>query len=167
MKTDISSVIKNLASKFKTKDPFELIDALNIELMYDSSFSKLKGFYCIMNRQPYIVINQNLSREKKRIVAAHELGHDRLHRHLAKMGIMQEFELYDMTARPEFEANAFAAELLIEDSQINELIELGYDMEQISRCLSTDINLVGLKIGIMNTKGFNLRVSIEPKSNFL
>lgn len=158
---------RRLVRRFKTRNPFEIAEALNIEVMFDNSFSRLKGFYTIMNRQPYIVINGRLSEEKLRIVAAHELGHDRLHKHLARQGAMREFELYDMTARPEYEANSFAAELLIPDEEIKELISAGYDMEQISVMLSTDINLVGIKLGNMNSRGENYRIGIPPRGDFL
>ena len=158
---------QKLIRKFKTRDPFELIKDLGIELMFDDSFSKLKGFYTIMNRQPYIVINSNLSDYKMRIVAAHELGHHALHRKTASKKIMQEFELYDMTVRTEYEANCFAAELLISDEDIVELIEQGYDMEQISSILGTDINLVGIKLGNLNAGENKYNIGITPDGNFL
>ena len=49
----------------------------------------------------------------KRIVCAHEIGHDRLHRALAKKHGLQEFVLYDMATKPEYEANIVATEILL------------------------------------------------------
>ena len=44
-----------------------------------------------------------------RIVCAHELGHDQLHRNMAKTTPIHEFMLYDMKSKPEYEANIVAA----------------------------------------------------------
>jgi len=99
-----------------------------------------------MNRQPYIVINDNLPYEVQLIVAAHELGHDRLHRAFAKDYALQEFVLYDMKSRPEYEANVFAAELLIDTDEVLKLAREGFDQEQIAGQLKTDINLIGIKM---------------------
>ena len=163
----IINTARKLTDKFKTRDPYQIIKELGIELMFDNSFSKLKGFYTVMNRQAYIVINSNMTEEKMRIVAAHELGHHILHKKTASQKIMQEFELYDMKVRSEFEANCFAAELLIGDDEVVELIQSGYDMEQIASLLSVDVNLIGIKLGNLNSKGNKYNIGIFPRGDFL
>ena len=50
------------------------------------------------------------------------------------------------------------------DTSINERM---YDMQQVAGILNTDINLIGLKMASMNYRGFDLRIGIEPKSDFL
>ena len=83
----------------------------------------------------------------QRIVCAHELGHDQLHRNLAKDGALREFMLYDMSTRPEYEANIVAAEILLDtDAVLDYVYNLGYTSEQIAKAMSTDINLVALKV---------------------
>ncbi len=156
-----------LIKKQGTRDPIKIIHNLGIELMYDSSFKKLKGFYTIMNRQPYIVMNANLDENKTKIVAAHELGHHILHKKMATKKILQEFKLYDMNIRSEYEANCFAAELLISDDEILDLIKKQYDMQQIAALLCTDINMVGIKLGNMNTCGKQYNIGVLPKGDFL
>lgn len=79
------------------------------------------------------------------MVCAHELGHDLLHRDLARRVCLQEFVLYDMKSRPEYEANLFASEILLPDNEIFTYAHDGYDIEQIAQMLYTDINLVALK----------------------
>ena len=103
----------------------------------------------------------------QQIVCAHELGHDALHRQFAKDGGLREFMLYDMKSRPEYEANMYAADLLLDDEEVMELAKDGYDMQQVAGILNTDINLIGLKMASMNYRGFDLRIGIEPKSDFL
>mgnify|MGYP002626930734 CR=1 FL=1 len=103
----------------------------------------------------------------QKIVCAHELGHDTLHQTFARSKALQEFMIYDMTSRPEYEANIFAAELLLDDEELFELFKEGHDAQQLASILNTDINLVALKIASLNYRGYNLRNSVEPRSNFL
>jgi Zn-dependent peptidase ImmA (M78 family) len=65
---------------------------------------------------------------------------------------LQEFMLYDMKSRPEYEANLFASEILLPDDAIFSYAHEGYDIEQIARILYTDINLIALKMASMNCK---------------
>ena len=91
-----------------------LQNALGINVMDDcENLGSLKGMYCIVKRNRFIFLNKDLSPQMKRIVCAHEIGHDRLHRALAKKHGLQEFVLYDMATKPEYEANIVATEILL------------------------------------------------------
>ena len=164
---EINKKVASVIKKFRTTDPFEIARESGVMVRYSNEFKELKGLYTIIKRRRVIILNDNLPLEKKKIVCAHELGHDMLHREFAKNNVFQEFTLYDMTARPEYEANMFAAELLISDEEIHELSRLeGYDMERIAKKLNTDINLVGIKLANMNYRGFDFKIGIPPKNNF-
>ena len=167
MKNSIYESAMGLVRKFKTRDPEKIARLLGIEVIYNPDFSHLKGFYIVMNRKRYIVVNDNLDERQKRIVLSHELGHDRLHRKLEGDAGLQEFVLYDMKSRPEYEANLFAAELLLDDSEMLSLARDGLDIEEISKILETDINLVAIKVSGMNARGYNFNSVIPPKRNFL
>jgi hypothetical protein len=83
-----------------------------------------------------------------------EIGHDRLHRDLAKGDGLQELVLYDLSTRPEYEANVVAASILLSDEEVLSYIyEYGYGIEQIARALSTDVNLVALKAAALREAG--------------
>ena len=102
-----------------------------------------------------------------RIVCAHKLGHDQLHRNMAKTTPIHEFMLYDMKSKPEYEANIVAAEILMDSDEVLRYIyEYGYTAEQIASAMSTDINLVALKVAHLATLGYNLHAP-EHESNFL
>ena len=61
--TEVGKLIK----RFKTRDPFELLDCMNIVVGETSNFKKLKG-YCFMSCQTiYVMINSFLPDEEKRI----------------------------------------------------------------------------------------------------
>ncbi|MDD6799333.1 MAG: ImmA/IrrE family metallo-endopeptidase [Firmicutes bacterium] len=163
----LSKVGSDLVKRCGTRDPFRIARELGIEVLFCDDFGSLKGMYRVIKRNRFIFINKDLSERMQKIVCAHELGHDRLHRNLAKGNALQEFILYDMTTKPEYEANIVAAEILLDSDQLLEYIrEYGYTSEQIARAMNTDINLVALKIAHLAETGYNLR-RIDYRSNFL
>ena len=113
--TYIYTETKKLIKKYGTRNSFEIMDQMNIAVGETSRYKTLKG-YCFMScKTIYVMISSFLSEEEKMIVAAHELGHIILHRSQLKMAPMQDDTLYNMTDNTEYQANLFAADLLIED----------------------------------------------------
>lgn len=162
----IQNVANKLIKKFDTRDPFQLCQAIGVEVFY-ADLGSLKGMYKYLKKNRFAVINENLDPFTKTLVCAHELGHDILHQNLVKKVCLQEFILYDMKSRPEYEANLFASEILLPDDIILNLARDGYDIEQISKELCTDINLIALKVSSMNTRGYRFNNTIDAKSDFL
>ena len=89
----LSKVGSNLVRRCGTRDPFRIAQELGIEVLFCDDFGPLKGMYRVIKRNRFIFINKDLSSRMQRIVCAHELGHDQLHRHLAKGNALQEFML--------------------------------------------------------------------------
>ena len=76
----LSKVGSDLVRRCGTRDPFRIANALGINVMDDcENLGSLKGMYCIVKRNRFIFLNKDLSPQMKRIVCAHEIGHDRLH----------------------------------------------------------------------------------------
>ena len=164
---DIASRANKMTADYATRNPFVIAKDLGIHVFFTKELTKLKGMYFIMKRNRYIYINDNLDARTKRIVCAHELGHDQLHRDLAKLGALQEFVLYDMSTRPEYEANVFAASLLLDENEmLSYIYDYNYDSEQIARVMGTDINLVALKAAQLTSKGYRLN-PLESRADFL
>ena len=90
-----------LVRRCGTRDPFRMARELGIHV-YEEDFGRLKGMYRVILRRRCIFINRNLDEDTRRIVCAHEIGHDRLHRALAQGSGLGDVMLYDMTARPEY-----------------------------------------------------------------
>lgn len=154
-----------LVKRFDTRDPFIIAKALGIKLYWED-FSSLKGMYRVIKRNRCIFINKNLSPAMAQIVCAHELGHDQLHRDAASSGF-QEFMLYDMNCRREYQANMVAASILLPtDEVLSYIYESHYDAEQIARAMRSDINLVALKIADLRDSGYELR-GLDYNSKFL
>ena len=149
-----------------TRDPFRIAKELGILVRFCNDFNRLKGMYRVIQRNRFVFLNANMSKRMKRIVCAHEIGHDQFHRHLAVDASLQEFMLYQMDSRPEYEANIMATELLLDTQDVLELVSENYDVEQIARALESDINLVALKLGHLRSEGYQLRFP-EFRADFL
>jgi len=162
---DVIYRANKLIQQCDTRDPFRIAREIGVKVEYDD-LGNLKGMYNVIKRNRFAVINNRLNEYLQKLVCAHELGHDQFHRPLAMDTWLQEFMIYNMKTRPEYEANIFAAELLLPDDDILELIEMDCDFDQIARAMYSDINLVGIKIGALIKKGHPLR-GYEFRDNFL
>lgn len=116
----IIETVDKLVRKYHTRDPYELCQLLGIKIHYYDLQKKLKGFFFYQSRQKNIVIDNNVNKILERILVAHELGHAVLHTKIAMMRGFQEMEVFDDKSIEENEANFFAAELLLEDTEVLE-----------------------------------------------
>lgn len=163
----ISDQVQAIIKKFKTSDPFEIIDALGIHLLFRNDVGTLKGFYYISRREKYIVINDNLHEREQLIVAAHELGHHYLHKELAGVAPLKDFMLYDMASRSEYDANFFAAELLMNDEDIENCISEDMDFLYMCSTLGFRPELVCFKLYGMMQRGYPINIPQNLNSKFL
>ncbi len=155
-----------LIEKHQTRNPFDIAVSLGIQIIYSDELNRLKGLYRVIKRNRFIILNGKNPASINTIVMAHEIGHDQFHRSFAGNNTLKEFMIYDMSMKQEYEANIFAAELLIEDAEIIDCVNQGFDLFQTARALGSDTNLIALKLDIMNKKGFNLR-NQERNTTFL
>lgn len=153
--------------QYGTRRPERLAKDMDIMIL-PQPFKTQKGAYKVIERQPIIFIKQDLHPVMREIVIAHELGHHKLHRAEAiECGGFREFNLFDMQQnRMEYDANMFAAQLMLPDEDITELIYRGMDVAQIARALRSDINLVALKVAELNSRGHSFRPQ-EYRNTFL
>lgn len=103
---EIRRKVKRLKSKYKTSDPYQLLDYLNVRLHYfPSPTTSLLGVYTKILNGRFIYISSELD-YKERSVIAHELGHDQLHRFIMKKNGLSSFNCVSkMSNRYEDEAN--------------------------------------------------------------
>ncbi len=138
---DIKNIVKDLAYKHGTHDPFALCKSLNILVLF-RNLESVRGIYFYDLRKRIIYINYNLASYLKRQVAAHELGHAILHKN--QNTFFCDNQTYMNTNKIEIEADTFAAELLIDDDQLLHLN--GYSIDQISKSFGVQKRLVEYKI---------------------
>ena len=72
-----------------------------------------------------------------------------------------------MRSKPEYEANAFAAHLIIDNDELVEYMQEGYDVVQLSAMMGTNINLMLIKLNEMNRMGWGLNLPYVPHADFL
>lgn len=150
------------------RDPFKIMDDMHIIVGETSNFQKLKGFCFMSCKTIYVQISSFLSEEEKQIVAAHELGHIILHRTQLKMAPMKDDTLYNMQDNTEYQANLFAADLLLSDADIADMAH-NEDLDYFSLCstLNSTPELMSFKLYSLTKRGQAYHMPMEIQSNFL
>jgi Zn-dependent peptidase ImmA (M78 family) len=164
----ISSRVQALVKKYQTADPFALCRMLHIRVHYTDLGPSMKAYYFYQSRIKTIVLNTRCSDTVQKVLCAHELGHAILHSNLANMYGFHETALLDRSVPTEYEANLFAAELLVPDKTLfaffREPDKTFYD---IACELSIPSELLDFKFRILNHKGYHLAAPCTARSNFL
>lgn len=165
--TEIIHAANRVMKKCGTRDPHKIVKTLGIEIIY-CPFKAQRGAYKVILKNRFMFIKENLHPVMENIVLLHELGHDTLHRDEAtKAGGFKEFNIFDIRdSRMENEANIFATQIALPDDDFLELIERGYDVQQIARALNSNVNLVALKTDTLIAQGYRLRHQ-EHRNDFL
>ena len=144
MTRSIKRIVDYYQKKYRTKDPFELADALGIEVQIGNIGSK-SGCYMYLKRNKCIWLNDSLEQHEMIFVMAHELGHAILHPRDNCYFIKHKTLL--LNSRNEIEANKFAVEFLISDDILCEYFKYqGYTVEQASRILGYQKELIELRL---------------------
>jgi len=162
-----------LAKKYKTRCPYELLDAIGAITVLSDQYSEdgLKGFSTIINRQMFAFINAKLNEHDRKIVAGHEAGHLILHKKeimLAPACALKDFNLYDNSGKLEFEANTFLANFLVTDDEILEAItDDDGDYFTTAKELYIPPPLLAFKLFNMVRRGFNVKNPANLDSKFL
>ena len=163
---EIYKQAKNLIQKYGTNNPAELAEDMGI-MVYDcDGFEDLLGMYTYRWKHRIILMNPNVNEILYRMVLAHEIGHDQRHRSLASGGCLKDFELFNMINRTEYEANASASHILIDEYEMDDLFRNGYDINAAASMLNVNINLLLIKIQEMNRLGMNLKLPYNPDAEF-
>lgn len=118
---------------------------------------KIKAYYFYQSRINNIVIDENVIEVFRRILIAHELGHAILHKDLAMMRGFQELEILEKRKDnpTEYEANLFAAELLLEDQSVLEQLN-EYTFFETASILGVPAALLDFKFSILQNKGYTM-----------
>lgn len=162
----IYSAARKLKKKYATADPFELCECVGLNVRF-ADIGSLKGMYKYIKGNYFVLINDSLDARSKALVCCHELCHHLLHKDIAKNIGLYDTMLYDMDGRTENEANMFAAEIMIEDSDITNYACEGRTAADIAAILGTDINLVLIKAELMRKRGFDINCALRAQSDFL
>ena len=160
--------VEKLIKKFGTRDPFKICDNLNIHIYYKELGDSLKAYFFYQSRIKNIIINSNSEDVVCKILCAHELGHAILHENLAAMIGFKELALFDDLIPTEYEANLFAAELMIPDNDLLRMLkEENKSLFDISSELCVPVELLDFKLRVLKKKGLCLVPPCFATSDFL
>jgi Zn-dependent peptidase ImmA (M78 family) len=164
----ISGEVEKLAQKHMTRDPFELCRDLGVKIRYKDLGEHIKAYYFCESRIRNIVLNNRISRIIQRVLVAHELGHDRLHSEIAALKSYKVVEPFRLTIPTEYEANLFAADLLIDDDELLDLLD--YDdrtLYGIASELYVPYPLLEFKLRILQHKGYDVNAPWLASGDYL
>ena len=165
---EIYNKAQNIVRSCGTRDTLNIARELGIYVHYLDNLNELLGMYTYRHKERHILLNSKMEEMVMQMVCGHEIGHDVFHRDLAKgNNSLPEFVLFDMRSKPEYEANAFAAHLIIDDDELIENMQQGYDVVQLSAMMNTNINLMLIKLHELNRMGWRLNLPYVPRSDFL
>lgn len=160
----IVDTAQEVLEKYGGRDVFETAENSGANVWF-RKLGGLKGFYICENEERYIVINEELDDVMKKVICAHEFGHDMLHRELSVGGI-REGTLFLDTNKTEREANLFAACLLISDEELLDAAYESADVSHVASLLGYPTEIVKYKIQVMNSKGYNFKAD-DIENDFL
>lgn len=129
MRGNIKYTVNKLINKYNSKDLYELASFLNIHIIHIELGSAL-GMYRYIKRNKFIFLNNNLDEITTKFVLAHEIGHAVLHTKNNCFYLKR--NTFIKTNYFEIEANKFAAEILIDDEELEICLKNGYTVEQIA-----------------------------------
>lgn len=142
---NIKRLADSLVRKYNTRNPFEIIDNLNVILVF-YPLHGVKGFYQYFQRNNIIYIDEALSNKEKLFVCAHELGHMLLHK--KSNAIFMDSRTQFNTTKYELEADRFAIDLLLPDADIEE--HLDFSTAQFARLFGYGKKLIELRLKDFN-----------------
>ena len=142
---DIKKTADSLVRKFQTRNPFEIIQGLNVILIF-APLVDTRAFYQYFQRNNIIYIDEHLTKHEQAFECAHEMGHMFLHK--KANAIFMDTRTNFNSDKFELEADTFAMDLLLDDSVLLEYQE--YSVEQISHLLGYEkkINRTSAKVDL-------------------
>jgi len=155
----ISQKVNMLKKSFPHLSLDDICKNLKIKLSYENlglTDSSCKGYYIVQSRIRMIVINNSLSSTLKRCILAHELGHAILHRNVAGIKTFHDFRLFDATSKYEYEANLFAAQLLLDDDDVLRLLNEDMSFFTAASTLGVPPELLDFKFRALKRQGFKV-----------
>lgn len=138
---DIKRLAKSIAKKYQSRNPFEIIQGMNVILVF-APLIDVRGFYQYFQRNNIIYIDEHLPEHEQKFVCAHELGHMLMHR--KENTVFMDTRTYLKTMPYEAEADKFAIELLVPNEIILENWQ--YTISQLSRLTGYDEKLIKLRL---------------------
>lgn len=165
----VSALADSLKTEYKTNDPTAICEGKGINIMYQpmgNHQSAIKGFVIGVDGVFTVVVNSDLPENIRRVIIAHELCHALMHCE-GRVAKYSDTAVFDDISEKEREANLFAAQLLIDDSDvINQDEDITFF--QLAARLCVPAELLDFKFILLKEKHPDLPSSpINSHNNFL
>lgn len=138
---DIKKRVNQLVQKYGTRNPLEIAKRMEC-IIVRYPLEGVRGFYHYFQRNHIIYIDERLSEHEILFVIAHELGHVVLHKN--NNALFMDSRTFFIKSKYENDANLFALNLLISDSDIEE--HLDFTVSQLSRLFGYDEAMIKLRL---------------------
>jgi Zn-dependent peptidase ImmA (M78 family) len=139
----IKKTVIELVNKCNSRNVYDICSYYDIEII-KHDLNNIKGYYTSLAGEKAIIINNYLPDEEEEIVIAHELGHINLHSS-SNICFLTNYT-YSNTNKFENQANKFAAELLISDTELREIKDMQFSLEQMACYFKVPLELVEFKL---------------------
>lgn len=140
---NIRQTVDSLCSRYGTRDPYELCSALDVTVLTVDLPDKVDGFYLAIHGCGFIFLNEQLDKERAKVICAHELGHALLHPKLNSRFMLEETNF--IPERYEREADEFCAHLLLEELPEELKSRDSLTAEEISGAIGLPLSLIKLR----------------------
>lgn len=175
-RTDMDAYIRETAREIRERFPSASVEEIAEELGILVGEARLgqgeganKGFALMAHGIRHITVNEDLSGEMKQVILAHELGHVLLHMREGSEAVFRDEALFSLRLQgAEYEANLFAAELLLRKEDLLEALEEASSLRELSQLLRLPEELILLKLQGMEKRGEVSGIRLrESRSSFL
>lgn len=166
----IGREVAKLKRKYGEDDPFKLAKAMGIFVVFEPMGCRMedcKGFFLSQSRKKIITINGDLPESLQRIICIHEVGHAVLHAKQSGVCAFHDFSLFEGTSRAEYEANIFAADYLLDDGVVLDILNKDCFFFAAAARLRVPAELLDFKFRILKLKGYKLDAPFVSDSSFL
>ena len=148
----------------------EMCEALGIQVCgyaMGKGADDCKGFFIRRFGVSCIMINTDLSERNRQIILAHEMGHACLHEEQAEAAEFIDISVNGNGGIREYEANVFAAEMLLSDEEVVALLAEGIPLDSVAAELEVPLALADYKVRILQKKGWPVKPFLYANSNFM
>lgn len=155
----IHQEVLRVVKKYDERDPYRICDAMGIivkPILQGTYQGACKGFFMCQSRQCFIAVNRDLREEVRRMIVAHELGHAVLHKKIAGIKAFHDVDLLCNTTPMEYEANVFAADLLLPDELILEKLNDDLSFFEAAALLRVPAELLDIKFQDLKRRGYKI-----------
>ena len=166
----IHKTARRAVKKHGEDDPARLARELGFIVLYQNmgtDETSCKGFFIRQSKVTAIVVNGDLPLRVRRLVIAHELGHALLHAEQLESGLLGDASIFDSGSLMEYQADMFAAELLIPDDKAKRLFRAGATFYQAATVLGVPEELLDYKLRSLRNRGFEIDAPEFARSGYL